>query len=82
MSDEWVNCTQCGRHLAKKLDGRRAYEVKFKGRTSIVVMSTEICPRCKTANPIPPLARTEPKNESPDRAEVISRPIQAQPQEA
>lgn len=80
--DEWLDCTGCGKHLAKKIEGRKAYEVKHKKRRSIVVMSTEICPRCGTANPIPPAVRTGTQNERPEQAQVIQRPSEARPQEA
>lgn len=76
---DWLNCTECSKHLAKDLGGGR-YEVKHKKRRSVVVISTEYCPRCGTPNPIPPLRVKEKAR--PDEAQVISRPAEAAPQEA
>jgi hypothetical protein len=74
---DWLNCTDCGKHLAKRLEDGR-YEVKHKKRRAVVVISTEYCPRCGTPNPIPPLARVKEKKR-PDEAQVISRPAEATP---
>ena len=77
MADEWVYCTECERRIAKRLENSSRYEVKHKGRRSIVAISTEYCPRCGTANPLPPNKRTGTEKKRPTKAQVISRPAEA-----